>query len=259
VGASWDRLLVNLDRFAEVAARRGTRVSLTFCLLRANWHEFGAFCRLADERGFSADVNTVTDPAHLSLYALPADELAAVLAHLEAEATDEVLTAEWNRRTWRAELDRLRAHLADRDRPATAVAIRPYGPADEARHRAEVDALRARAAERRLALVGEDADRLDLDADQVVVAVTRDGALGVAGPAFEGRPGDQVVGVLAEHLAPVAAVEVEDEVDEDHLLRLVLEDGRAIRVLSTPTLTADGRRVGTSVYLAWLPHERVVG
>jgi MoaA/NifB/PqqE/SkfB family radical SAM enzyme len=258
VGASWERLLANLDRFAEVAARRGTQLSLTFCLMRSNWHEFGAFCRLADERGLSADVNTVGDPAHLSLFHLDVDELAAVVAALEDEAADQSLDLDWNRRTWRAELARLRAHL-DRRGGGSPVAVRPYGAADEARRRSEVEERRDRATRRRLALVGPDADRLDLDADQVVIAASEAGVLGVGASAFEGRPGDDVVGVLARHLAPVAGLEVEEEVDEDHVLRLVLEDGRAIRVLSTPALAADGRRIGTSVYLAWLPHERVAG
>jgi radical SAM protein with 4Fe4S-binding SPASM domain len=260
VGASWDRLQANLDRFAALSERRGTHVSLTFCLMRSNWHEFGAFCRMADERGFSCDVNTVRDPEHLSLFALGADDLCAVISALEAEAADEGLTREWNRRTWRAELDRLRADLEERGGAGDRrVMIRPYGAADEERRRVEVAARRARATDRRLELFGEDAARIDLDGDQIVFATSADGVLGVEAPAFEGRTGDQVVEVLGRHLAPVVAMEVEDEVDEDHLLRLELGDGRAIRVLSTPALAADGRRIGTTVYLAWLPHDRVAG
>lgn len=116
VGASWDDLQRNLDRFQAHAARRNTDVTVTYCLMRANWQEFGAFCRMADERGIGCAVNTVTQPAYLSLYRMEVDEFRDVLLTLERDGESIAASLGRSRATWDGELERLRGHLVDLER-----------------------------------------------------------------------------------------------------------------------------------------------
>ncbi|MFN7148525.1 MAG: twitch domain-containing radical SAM protein [Microthrixaceae bacterium] len=113
VGASWDELQRNLDRFQERAATNGTDVSMTFCLMVDNWQEFGDFCRMADDRDVSCDVNTVTHPPHFSLFRLPEDELARVVAGLDDWERRRGSELGRSRSTWELETGRLRRHLED--------------------------------------------------------------------------------------------------------------------------------------------------
>jgi MoaA/NifB/PqqE/SkfB family radical SAM enzyme len=113
-GSSWDTVQRNLDRFQEIAARKGTDVTITFCLMTANWHEFAAFCRMADARGIGCAVNTVSQPEHLTLYQMSVPALQEVLDGLEATEEAEGDSFSLSRATWEGVLDKLRTHLDDR-------------------------------------------------------------------------------------------------------------------------------------------------
>lgn len=108
VGADYDELLANARAFRDYARARRTGFSLTFCLMRLNWREFGAFCRLGDEWDCSVGINTVVSPPEFGLYSLPAAELAAVLAELERQAPALEAQLGRNRAVWFGELERIR-------------------------------------------------------------------------------------------------------------------------------------------------------
>lgn len=277
IGSTWETARENLDRFRATAQRRGTHVSITMCLMTVNWHEFADFCLLADSLDISCDVNTVTQPTPLSLYHLPADELAEVVAGLEAADREHGDRFGWSRSTWKAELERLQRHLADRRAGVPVmgidvsqdqqVTVRPWDRGDEMRREAEdaagteaaaaaeaarVDAERqARQAgvdARRRAAVGDGAQRIVLDhADLVVTADPQ--VLGVPGTELEGRPAAALMDIFGGHLSPVVAIDTGPGEEDDRTLDVVLEDGRRIRVFTTPAMDGD-RRVGTEVHLA---------
>jgi len=274
VGSSWTTVRANLDRFRERARARGTHVSITMCLMTLNWHEFADFCLLADGLGVSCDVNTVTQPTPLSLYHLPADELAAVVDGLAA--TDEAVGDRfgWSRSTWSEERARLATHLADR-RAGTSVmgidqaqdqqvTVRPWDRGDEQRREADVVAQaderraarvaelavqRERSRGRRLEAVGDAADLIVLDPSDHIVDAT-EAVLGVARERLVGRRAPELLEIFSERLAPVVAVEHRSGDDEDRVLEARLEDDRRIRVFTTPRWDGD-RRTGTEVHLAW--------
>jgi MoaA/NifB/PqqE/SkfB family radical SAM enzyme len=111
VGVDRDKLFANVDRYQEAVEHNGGTVSFHFCLMRQNWHEFGAFLLEADRRDVSTIVMTVTGPAGFSLWDLPERELRQVLESLEREDREIAGQLGRNRGVWDAELDRVRRHL----------------------------------------------------------------------------------------------------------------------------------------------------
>jgi MoaA/NifB/PqqE/SkfB family radical SAM enzyme len=111
VGASWDEVLANARSFREHARQKRTSFSFTFCLMRTNWREFGALCRMADAWEANVGVNTVRRPPHLGLYNLALPDLREVLRGLEAEAPALERDLTRNKRVWFAEFERIRARV----------------------------------------------------------------------------------------------------------------------------------------------------
>lgn len=128
VGASWDDVTRNIERFRSACKAKGTRFGLAHCLMVQNWHEFPDMVKWAASLGADLFVNTVDYPLEVSLFALPPDELREVVAGLEARESDvRPLPRDWVA-VWDGELERLRRHLADLDAEgATPVQVR--GPA----------------------------------------------------------------------------------------------------------------------------------
>ena len=119
VGADWDEVTRNIERFREACTAGGTRFGLAHCLMVQNWHEFPEMVNWAASLGADLFVNTVDHPLEVSLFALPSDELRDVVAGLE-QRSDEVrsLPKDWLA-VWDGELERLRHHLADLDASGT--------------------------------------------------------------------------------------------------------------------------------------------
>lgn len=111
VGARYERVVTVRDRILAVAAETGAQVDLNYCLLRANWHEVGAFFAQADALDLDANVIPVHEPAEHSLFTLDLAELGPIVAALEAE--DEWRAAERgrNRERWTAVVGLLRQQL----------------------------------------------------------------------------------------------------------------------------------------------------
>ncbi len=114
VGASHDELITNLGRFREYTRSRGTDLELTYCLMQANWREFGDYLLFGDAWGCRVSVNTVIREP-FSLYQLPLPEFEALVATLERRGRRLRRKLSLNRDVWDTELDRLR-HWRDQTR-----------------------------------------------------------------------------------------------------------------------------------------------
>jgi molybdenum cofactor biosynthesis enzyme MoaA len=108
VNANYEEQLQILKRFREYTLQRGTGLSLTFCFMRQNWHEFGDYCLFADAWGCEVGVNTVTHPPEFGVYTLPLEELRKILKGMEAQASRLDSLLKRNRAIWFAEFDRVR-------------------------------------------------------------------------------------------------------------------------------------------------------
>jgi MoaA/NifB/PqqE/SkfB family radical SAM enzyme len=122
-GAKYDDVMRNLKQFHAYAREKRTSFSLTFCLMRPNWAEFGEFCEMAESWNVRASVNTVLHPPGLSLYSLPADELRRVVHAMEREAPRLATSLHLNKRVWFDEFERLTRKMADQ--PAEAPRLAP--------------------------------------------------------------------------------------------------------------------------------------
>lgn len=116
VGARFDDVRRNLDRFARYTSERGTQLTITFCLVQQNWFELGAMLRFAEDRGIAVKVQTVIEPGH-GVQRLPTDDLAFVVDALRREGEDLEGSLVLNRAMWDRELRRLTDELAQRRSP----------------------------------------------------------------------------------------------------------------------------------------------
>jgi len=121
VGIDPVAVLANIERYCAAAARSGTQIGLSYCMMTTTWQEFGAIVRYADERDMELDCSVVTDPQRLSLHRLSRDALREVVETLEREDRQLRPTLTRNRDVWVHELERLRATLDGEERSSTLV------------------------------------------------------------------------------------------------------------------------------------------
>lgn len=115
VNARFEELRANFLRFLDYTKRRGTSLTLTYCLMPQNWHEFGAYLLFADEHECNVCVNTVLHPAKYSLYQMSAAQLGPIVAALDRESETLLPRLGRNREFWVQEIDRLRHRLRETD------------------------------------------------------------------------------------------------------------------------------------------------
>jgi sulfatase maturation enzyme AslB (radical SAM superfamily) len=108
VNANYEEQMAILKRLRDYTRERKTDLSLTFCFMRQNWHEFGEFCLFADEWGCNVGINTVSNPPQFAINNLPAEELRKIVTRMEAQARSLDTLLKRNRGVWFAEFDRLR-------------------------------------------------------------------------------------------------------------------------------------------------------
>lgn len=262
-GSSWVQVRRNLDRFLEWSHRRETWVSLTFCLMTVNWHEFGDFCRMADELGVDATVNAVSQPDHLSLYRASVAELTEVVERLTAQDAEMCSTLGQNRQIWTDELDKLRRHLGDERarlerRPDEAVPVRVdvgtrvtapgvVRTAPDTRDQETAAAIESARAE----YLDGGAHRVELDAGGQIRWVEPGGVLTIAPEALLGRHHEEIRGVVSATLGDVVDVVNRQLGRGAEESTVHLADGRVLDVLSLP-IRADGRRDdGVTLHFRW--------
>jgi MoaA/NifB/PqqE/SkfB family radical SAM enzyme len=108
LGADFDAVLANVDRFCAYTARVGTTASINFCLMAQNYQEFGDLLLFAEERGIYVDVSAVHYPEHCAIPRLPGDEIRRIADHLEAESDRVLPHLELNAPVWRGQLSTIR-------------------------------------------------------------------------------------------------------------------------------------------------------
>lgn len=260
-GSSWDDVRRNLDRFCEWAERRGTWVSVTFCLMTVNWHELGDFCRLADELGVVGDVNDVFEPPSLSLYRLTVPELAPIVSALGAQDDRERGSFALSAPVWGDQLGKLRRHLEDGSARLHRLTIDPQAYWESAREvvlgRLEyaVAVARDAAAVDRAATDlasghGAPLPTLELDAAGMVRRVAPAAPLfGIDPEAWLGRHHSELQSILARGVGPV------DHIDHHvaggtELSVIHLEGGGVVNVLATRQGVGDD---ATQLLQFWRP------
>jgi radical SAM protein with 4Fe4S-binding SPASM domain len=85
VNAHFETVRDNIGRFLEYVRAKKSTMSLTYCLMRQNWHEFGDYLEFGEERGLDVFINTVIDPKDCSLYTLPPGELLKIVEAMEVQ------------------------------------------------------------------------------------------------------------------------------------------------------------------------------
>lgn len=114
--ASYDTVMSHFHAFHYYARTNHRGLSLAFCLMRQNWHEFPEFCAFAEEWGCQVFVNTVRRPENMSLYTLSWRELKDIVDSLEQAASTVLPTLKINSTILAGELDRLRSVLRNNPR-----------------------------------------------------------------------------------------------------------------------------------------------
>lgn len=123
VGAKHAEAWANIDRFREVTASYGGKVSMNFCFMPQNWFELGDLLLWADGLDIAVDVLPVTYPRRFNILNLPEDELRHAVAALEeqdARIGDQLVL---NRKVWKAKVAMLRRQLELRESGGLPVSI----------------------------------------------------------------------------------------------------------------------------------------
>jgi MoaA/NifB/PqqE/SkfB family radical SAM enzyme len=108
VNAKYEEVMENARRFREYARAKKTSFSITYCLMRQNWHEFGDFCLMADSWDCPVGLNTVVQPPEFGIYSLPMEDLQKIFDAMERQAPRLESTLKRNKSLWFGELERIR-------------------------------------------------------------------------------------------------------------------------------------------------------
>jgi radical SAM protein with 4Fe4S-binding SPASM domain len=79
LNANFDKMMDNLLYFRDYARSKGTRFSLSMCVMRQNWQEVPEFIRFCNENNAVATLHKVWHPFKNALFNLPKDELLNIL------------------------------------------------------------------------------------------------------------------------------------------------------------------------------------
>ena len=112
VGADFDQVMENVERFITYAGRVGTPISINHCLMPQNYHEFGDLLLWAEAKALPVAVSVVRTPANACIAALPVGEIRRIHDEL-SRCNDRMENAlSLNLSTWTAEYRRVAAWAA---------------------------------------------------------------------------------------------------------------------------------------------------
>jgi len=211
-GANFERVLQVRDHMLAAARSYGGYFQLNYCLLPANWHELGRFLLQADELDVVANIIPVFQPGEHSLFSLPADELASVVAALGDEETALRPRLGRNRAAWDTAVGQLRAELARFsqrwDRSAAVASVRA---ANQTAH--AIDRTPAPEPEPASAAAQAEAELRSWSQDACLTLTLVDGIVNAVDPplwcapldplGWIGRPAEAIAATIAEHVGPV--------------------------------------------------------
>lgn len=272
IGSTWEQVQDHLDRFCERAERNGTDVTVTMCLMTNNWRDFLGFCQAADARGIGCAVNTVTMPAHLSLYRVPVDELAVVVEELEHQERTEAHRLGRSRATWSGELDKLRQHLASKQEARVVTGLdhrrlnpdlpRPFRAAEGGADDASAPDDGEHGTEVAVVVTGGRADAgapdvpsgpyLVLDDQNVVVSMEGgDEVTGIPAREWVGTVLDDLMEVVTRHHGAIEALDTVEVTSSAQVFEVAFEGGRRARAVVVPFTHGPDGGPGR-LHLAWV-------
>ena len=109
IGADFDQVMANVERFRAVAAGHGTSASINFCLMAQNFHDFGNLLLYAEERGMRVDVSVVRDPEKASVAFMDPSDLRDAFDYLERQSEQVASQLAINLDVWHSEVARVGA------------------------------------------------------------------------------------------------------------------------------------------------------
>lgn len=111
VGSTIERIRQVRGELLEATRAYGGTMTVNHCVMRENWHEFGAFLEEAEALGLWVHAIRLLDPASRSIFTLPADELATIVDTWQSQ--DQVLMQSLvvNRYVWSSTLRAAVGHL----------------------------------------------------------------------------------------------------------------------------------------------------
>lgn len=206
LGSEHAEVVANRDRFLAATRSYGGAFCLNHCLLAQNWQELCAVLREADGLDVPVHVIPVMYPPSMSLFSLPAEELAPIVDRLGRTRGARRLRR--NRAAWDATLAHLRAHLrllrSGTVQPsAQSVAIGPRpGPAPDP---AGIERLRAELAE----WAGQPPLAMKTEHGALAGVEVPEWAASLGLEALIGRPMVDVEAYVDERLGPIVDLRTE--------------------------------------------------
>lgn len=245
INANFETVHENFRRFHKYTRERGTDLTLTYCLMRQNWHEFGDYLLFADDWDCPVCVNLVREPPHCSLYTLPIPELAKIAEALEKQQETILPKLGKNRSVWIDQITAIRRRVensgeSSRSPFATplALVILDKSELDDRPDRMTADRAKAKLRE----LIGDDVPITTFisdEDDRVQTFLSDSGTFfGLSKSESEGQPFAELVRLLVDRIGPQRTVQIHRTTE--YVDRVLLfhhnETGvlEAIRTISVP-------------------------
>lgn len=255
--ANHAEVMANVSRFREYTKRRGTWFGLTFCLMPANWQEFGEYLLMADDLDCDVTVNTVLHPPAFSFYSMSAVELLPYVDGLREQADRYLSRLGRNRKVFVAEFDRLKHRMEHADTsvldfvPGKLVELqmKPAEPSDQGLEQPALERAREE-----LNQWGEGLPIAEIECgpDERVVDVVGSDFLGIDRSNAMGRPMELIYAMLRNKYGGMTAVHRQERDGlVDRLFGFQSTDliDRTMRMITFPALSTGGL-TGGSVTLA---------
>lgn len=260
VNAKFEMVRENFRRFHAYSREKKTDLTLTYCLMRQNWHEFGDYLLFADEWNCQVGVNLVREPPQCSLYTLPISELAEITKKLEKQGETLLPRLGLNHKIWIEQVSALRNRVDHADESArtpfeTPLALvvleRPKGDPESNQTRLDSAVQKVRewaGPEAAVVTIESDPD------DRIRHLQSADDTFfGVPASDCLEQPFPLVVQKLSAALGPYRPQQIDRSVDSiDRGLLFQRPDGTllAIRTISVPTFNEFGLAAGSIVAAA---------
>ncbi len=255
VNAKFDLVHENFRRFHRYCRQRRTDITLTYCLMRQNWHEFGDYLLFADDWDCEVCVNLVREPAHCSLYTLPVEELSVIADELEKRSSTYLPKLKKNRKVWIEQLTAIRRrveHSSESSRSpfATplALVVLDRNPALDRPDRMTFD----KAKKRLVDSIGSQTPTILFSADQddrVQSFESADGTFfGVPAADSSGQPFEEIVRQMVDRRGPQRTVPIYRTAEYvDRAVLFHRADGAldVLRVIAVPKLNEFGMPSGS--------------
>lgn len=255
VNAKYETVMENVRRFRAYTREKGTDLTLTYCLMRQNWHEFGDYLQFADELDCGVCVNLVREPPECSLYTMPVDELAKIAEALEKQGETLLPRLGRNRRIWVEQVTGVRRRVEHSGESTRTPFDTPLALVVIEKAKLEADPNRM-TVEKATALLrdslGHDAEFVTFNSDQddrLQSIASGDGTIfGLPGDTCIGQAFAEVVRRLSEKFGPLRTQQIHRTSEYvDRAIQFHQQDGGllAVRFIAVPKINEFGMPAGS--------------